>query len=452
MNAQALSAAPARPVQAPLARGRRQPKSTEESPRWQWLLLLAVPVLEYLRPIDGYLHVLAPLRISGIMVFAMLVVFLRTRKNYLREENLHKLLIAFWAVISITIVFAPNTRATFNTSLGMFWLAVGFVFPVSVILCSKERVFKFFFFWLAVQTGLAIIVALNHGHGLGSYVLDENDVAMVIDMSIPYAVYLALFPGLSRIKRILVYSSIPFMLLALGVADSRGGLLGLAAVLLMLPLLSRKPVRNTLALVAAVLLAIAILLRYLSAAYVTDVEGIDDPNDSTRDERLWSWSIGWVMYKENPVLGVGAGNYAWTNHLYATKSPMYRPGRKILGGRAAHSVYFTLLPELGTVGAIIFICILVAILNRYRSVRRYCRAQAPLSDDALRFELLFKAMLCSCAGFMIAGAFISVLYYPPFWHLVGLVAATYRTAGRELPGFAQPAVPRGRFKRLRADT
>jgi len=447
MNARALAATAARA--AALPRGRRKPNSGEESPRWQWLLLLAVPILEYIRPTDGYLHVLAPLRIAGIATFVMLFVFLRAKKDYLRQEILHKLMIAFWVIISITITFAPNTRATFNTSLGMFWVIVGFIFPVSVILCSKERVFKFFFFWLGVQTILAVIVALNGGHGLGSYVWDENDVALVIDMSIPYAVYLARFPGLSRIKKILVYSAIPFMLLALGIADSRGGILGLAVVLFMLPLLSRHPVRNTLSLVTAALLGIVILLRFLHPAYVIDMEAINDPKDSTRDERLWSWSVGWVMYRENPILGVGAGNYPWTNHLYATKSPMYTPNRKILGGRAAHSIYFTLLSELGTVGTLMFAAILASIYRRYLSVRRYCKAQAKPSDDALKFQLLFKAMLTSCAGFLAAGAFISVLYYPPFWHLVGLVAATYRTASRELPGFPQPAAGQRQFNRSR---
>jgi hypothetical protein len=42
-----------------------------------------------------------------------------------------------------------------------------------------------------------------------------------------------------------------------------------------------------------------------------------------------------------------------TNHLYATESPLYNPRRKIMGGRQAHSIYFTLLPELGTEGLLL---------------------------------------------------------------------------------------------------
>jgi O-antigen ligase len=164
---------------------------------------------------------------------------------------------------------------------------------------------------------------------------------------------------------------------------------------------------------------------------------MDNPQDKTADERLWSWSIGWIMYKHNPVIGVGAGNYPCTNHLYATESPMYTPKRKIMGGRQAHSIYFTLLPELGTIGAVLYFGILIAMVNRFRAVRSYFLKQEVPSDDATRFYLLFKAMLASCFAYLVSGAFISVLYYPPFWHLVGIVAVTYRVARVELPGFAQ---------------
>jgi len=85
------------------------------------------------------------------------------------------------------------------------------------------------------------------------------------------------------------------------------------------------------------------------------------------------------------------------------------------------------------VGLVIFAAILRVIFNRYRTIRRYRSEHDTV--EAEKFSLLFKAMLASCFAFLITGAFISVLYYPPFWHLVGMVAATYRVASRTLPGF-----------------
>jgi hypothetical protein len=60
-----------------------------------------------------------------------------------------------------------------------------------------------------------------------------------------------------------------------------------------------------------------------------------------------------------------------------------------------------------------------------------------LSDDERKFQLLFNALLVSCIAFLSAGAFITVIYYPPFWYLVGFVAATYRVAARELQGSSE---------------
>jgi O-antigen ligase len=187
----------------------------------------------------------------------------------------------------------------------------------------------------------------------------------------------------------------------------------------------------------------------MSAAYIADMENMSNPNDPTRDERVWSWSIGWVMFKENPILGVGAGNYPWTNHLYAEKSPMWTPKRKILGGREAHSLYFTLLPEFGVVGTSVFIAILFMMYLRYRTMRRCFKARASPTDDEKRFNLLFITMMATVVAFLLTSTFISVLYYPPFWHLVGLLTAIYRVAIREVFPEAAPAVetPRARMAR-----
>lgn len=410
-------------------------------PKWHWWLLLTVVIVEYLRPMDGLLKFLAPLRIGGITALIMVAVFVMSPKRYLREESLHTLMFAFTAVAGITVLFAPNNRAAFNTTISMLWLLGGFVLPITVILCNKQRLWRYFFFWMVVQTILAVLVALGGGHGPGSYLWDENDVALCLNMAIPYSLFLAQMPGITRARRLLLYGSAVILAGAVLVTASRGGVVGMAALVMILICLSKRPVRNGIIVAAVGALALVTALKLLPGAYVSDMESMNDPNDTTRDERLWSWSIGWVMYRENPILGVGAANYPWTNHLYAEKSPMYNPRRKILGGRQAHSLYFQLLPELGTTGALIFLGIIKAMYNRYRDIRNYRRSMTTPNEDAIKFELLFKAMLASCVTFLVTGAFISVLYYPPFWHLVGMVAASYRVAAHTLPDFAAAVKP-----------
>ena len=71
----------------------------------------------------------------------------------------------------------------------------------------------------------------------------------------------------------------------------------------------------------------------------------------TAGQRMFTWGIGWDMFVDNPVFGVGQANFPWTIGEYMGGRAWQT---KSLAGRQAHSLYFTLLPELGLVGVIIF--------------------------------------------------------------------------------------------------
>jgi probable O-glycosylation ligase (exosortase A-associated) len=409
---------------ARLSRARVAPRRVD----WIWILLVTAAALEYIRPMDNELKFLAPLRIGGLVAMALTVLVFVKQKSYLKNERIYQWVLAFWVLVSLGSFWATNNRSSFNTGLNLFWMFTAFSFPINLALTSPQRVYRFFFWWVAIQAALGLHVATHGGHGPGSFLTDENDVGLAMNMAIPYMIYLTRFPDISGRTRLLLYGAIGLMLAAVGICASRGAIVGIALSTATMILLSKKPIRNGIIALAVVLASLAILIRFLPPAYVKDMQGIDDPNDSTADERLWSWSIGWVMYKHNPVIGVGAGNYQWTNHLYATESPMYTPDRKILGGRVAHSLYFTLIPELGTVGIIMFIAILKLLFDRCKKLRNLPADDPAKALDRQKFELIGKAMTVSIVAYLVTGAFISVLYYPPFWHLIGMVAATHAVA------------------------
>ena len=57
---------------------------------------------------------------------------------------------------------------------------------------------------------------------------------------------------------------------------------------------------------------------------LAEFETIDDPNDSTRRDRIDSWSLGWEMFLDNPVFGVGVANYGWRVAEYQMKTRRLR--------------------------------------------------------------------------------------------------------------------------------
>lgn len=426
-------------------------RKAKVQPQWHWFAMLTVIVFEYVRPQDFLLPFLAPLRISGILTLVAAFIFLANDKSYLRNERVFKLMIAFMIVCAITIVFAPNTRAVYNKTIGFFWTFVSFVFPLYAVVTSYERLRTLMFFWVGIQGLLGFQVIINGGHGPGSYLWDENDVAMALCMAIPYAAYFAFLPNIQKKHRMLFLLAVLLLVGGVGVSASRGGMLGMVATILFSLMISKRPVKNFSILLLLVAMATPIVLSNLPDAYKKDMENISNPEDKTRDERLWSWSIGWVMYLENPVLGVGAGNYDWTNHLYAHKSPMYTPKRRILGGRAAHSLYFTLLPELGTVGVISWLLILFWAMGRFFKYRRFFNRQEAPTDEMIFYMAMMRALAGSTIAFLVAGAFITVLYYPPYYQLMGLFAITMKVASDRLPEFAEElAGNQGHRKRKKA--
>lgn len=395
---------------------------------WFIYTLIAMVIFLYLRPQELYLSFLSPLKLPGITLMLMVFIFLSNSKDYLKEELAYKLMIAFWLLVSISIFYAVNTRAAYGGSMQMLWILVGFVFPLAVIVNTIDRLFMLWKLWLVVHFLLALTVIQQGGVGPGGILRDENDVAAALVMSLPYFLYMFATRGIvSRKLRILALVFAAVVFLAIGVTASRGGMVGMVAMIGVMVLMSKRPVRNTSIIVLVILLVGGTVIASLPDAYVADMMNITNPEDDTRDERVFTWSIGWVMYLDNPFFGLGAGNFAWTNHFYYKLSPMWEPGRRFLGGRAAHSIYFTLLPELGTVGAIIFFSLVKIFYSRCQSIKRGL-SQASDKFMANNVILLSRALLASMVGYLVAGAFISVLYYPFFWHLLGITLVAYRVS------------------------
>jgi len=143
-----------------------------------------------------------------------------------------------------------------------------------------------------------------------------------------------------------------------------------------------------------------------------------------------SWDIGLQMFYDNPLCGVGAENYPWNVDKYQHYSKMWDPNAmRSLAGRQAHSLYFTLIPEFGLIGSSVYISMLVIIFRRLLAVmRRY-------KNDTSKSEYVFaaKAIIVSMVGYLTAGAFISVLYYPHFWYFLALTLVVLNLVKHDEP-------------------
>jgi O-antigen ligase len=143
--------------------------------------------------------------------------------------------------------------------------------------------------------------------------------------------------------------------------------------------------------------------------------------------RQYTWTIAWKMFVANPVFGIGQGNFPWEFSSYEGDETFFGQS---LAGRAAHSLYYTLMPELGLVGIVIFLGMNYYLFKNIAAVKRFFRSRRNIMDggDARFLFYTACALEASLIGYLATGYFVSVLYYPSFWILVGFAVALRKVA------------------------
>lgn len=153
--------------------------------------------------------------------------------------------------------------------------------------------------------------------------------------------------------------------------------------------------------------------------------------DITSESRLHYWKRGLEIYRSHPVLGVGYAN--WVPY-FASRYPGESLGSGLGEQEVAHSVPISIAAETGTLGLIFYYLLVLKIflVNR-TSARLFATASPPLWRYyalSLNFGLI---------GFLTAGIFLSIQYYPFLWVQAGLSAALYRIACQPTPEAHSPS-------------
>ena len=222
---------------------------------------------------------------------------------------------------------------------------------------------------------------------------------------------------------------------AIVASSSRGSLIGLAALALWLLLKSRHKVRAlalTIVLAGGVWLIVPPEQKDRMSAIGTD---------KTSTARSLYWARGREAMAEHPVLGIGYKN--WTSYH-----------KRLFGYPALpHNVFLEAGAELGTVGLLGFLGLIGATLVVNARTRRIARTRG----DAEAFLVAMSHGLdAALIAFVVAGSFVTVLYYPFFWINLAMTAALHRTAvsARAQPGVVIEPVrrrtPRGHVRRVPA--
>ena len=241
---------------------------------------------------------------------------------------------------------------------------------------------------------------------LGSFIEDNNSLALATVMTIPLLHYLQL----QATRRWLRYALLAAMLLsglsALG-SHSRGAFLAIAAMLAILCFKSRKKVLTGLGL----MLLIPIAISFMPESWEDRMMSIQSyEEDRSAMGRINAWSMAYNLATDRPLIGGGFEIY--TPEVFAR----YAPDPTDL--HAAHSIYFQMLGEHGFVGLSLFLLLWLLVWRDASWIDRQARRRKGwqwASDLARMIQV-------SLVGYAVGGAFLSLAYYDvPYNLLVALV-------------------------------
>jgi probable O-glycosylation ligase (exosortase A-associated) len=298
---------------------------------------------------------------------------------------------------------------------------IGYFFLFFIIIKILDNLTKFYGFFLSITAVHLIIIFMNidvlaNPHTRSylenlTFLGDGNDFALSVCITIPASLYLI---ATTKNKMLKYTCMAGFLILVLAVigTQSRGASLTLMVMMLYYGLKSERKVR-LLARLAPILL---IVIIYAPSAYFARLENINNYQETSAQARITAWKVGVKMAMDHPFIGVGAGQFPFT---YAARYP-----DRINQGsaRTAHSTFFLALGELGFPGLIIIITFFALNLIRNERLAGQLK-KISTEQDHTNHILLLKNINASILAFMVAGAFLSALYYPHIYLLAGVAGA-----------------------------
>ena len=259
-----------------------------------------------------------------------------------------------------------------------------------------------------------------------SMIGDNNDFALAVNISLPMIYYLGRIEPVRWI-RLALRASLPFAAGAVVLTYSRGGLLGLGVVMLVLVLQSKHKVRGLSLIFGLVLLVFLVA----PGKWVERMETIRTAaqTDASARSRLFAWRFATLLALDHPILGGGFETF--TEEMYDRYD---MGGQYIVHG--PHSIYFQMLAEHGFPGLAIFLAILASCIFTCRRIKRWCRRIDPESW-LIPYCSMVIASLCAYAT---SGAFLGRAYFEMFYQLIATTIMLSAFARAEMMSLRKESV------------
>jgi len=367
----------------------------------------------------GRVHVLLPFltNIPCAMISGILAVTafwfehgkVQEKHSWVREEKLVLgLLIMCLVTLPTSIWLGGSVTGLYKSFLPMIVL----MFITAIICRSVADIEKFV--WLLLVNNMLIIYFvlskdISHISKGITDTYDTNDIAMVLDCSLPILFYFMI--SCRGIKKNIL--SICVVLLAITVIKtaSRGGMLGLIAFGGYLLLHSRSRVKYFVTSVVGIIFIVTFAPQETKERFSSMINPQTE-YDQSLGARTQIWESGVKLFMKSPVLGVGFGNYAVADG-----------GMKESGSwDTAHNSLLLVAVELGIVGLVLLVMLSAGTFFKFRRIRK--ELEAIDYDDEMLW--ITQGIELSLVIYMVTAFFLSQAYSPFFFFIISLAIAAQK--------------------------
>lgn len=364
----------------------------------------------YRLPPRGWLRAARLVGLWGLMVFTSLIYATNFERSYSALDDFIK-----DGLIAVIVVVLVQRREMFRWSFWALILAGLFMGGLSVYQYLTETYTNNYGGF--AQAVLMNIVGQSSDYRIGGPYGSPNVYAQIMVALVP----LALERFLSERDHILkLVAALALAVISLTVifTFSRSGFISLALAVGLFMLWRRTQFGTYIILAALAFALISFAPQQYTQRLGTLTDLFADPTAAQSEYsfrgRTSEAMVGWMMFIDHPLLGVGAKNYSEFYQSYSRRLGIDPRAEN----RSAASLYIEIAAEEGLVGIVIFGLLVFSLFTGLNSARRaFERLQNPVMVS------MAVAVTISLTVYLTSAVFINSAYPRPFWILVGLALA-----------------------------